>query len=77
MKAVLPILKVSIFKLSFIMLLCLGLTSVLGQTTVTYTFSSKSWAANPSNWISGQDGYRFMAGQGVQVTGCYHRCIWK
>ena len=68
MKAVLPILKVSIFKLSFIMLLCLGLTSVLGQTTVTYTFSSKSWAANPSNWISGQDGYRFMAGQGVQVT---------
>lgn len=68
MKAVLPILKVSICKLSFIMLLCLGLTSVLGQTTVTYTFSSKSWAANPSNWISGQDGYRFMAGQGVQVT---------
>lgn len=39
-----------------------------GQTTTTYTFSSKSWAASPANWTSGKDGNQFQNGRGVQVT---------
>ena len=37
-------------------------------TTDTYTFTSKSWAASPSNWTSGKDGNQLTSGQGVQVT---------
>ncbi|MCZ2084104.1 MAG: T9SS type A sorting domain-containing protein [Flavobacteriales bacterium] len=43
-------------------------TTVWGQTTVTYTFSNKSWAATPSNWTSGKDGLAFQNGQGIQIT---------
>ena len=46
-------------------------TSVMAVETVTYVFTSKSWAATlndePANWISGQDGAGFL-NQGVQVT---------
>ena len=38
------------------------------ETTETCMFSSKSWAATPSNWTSGQDGASFQTGRGVQVT---------
>lgn len=37
-------------------------------TTDTYTFTSKSWAASPSNWTSGKEGNQLTSGQGVQVT---------
>ena len=41
-------------------------------TTVTYVFSSKSWAASTpagtANWNSGKDGYQITSGQGIQVT---------
>ena len=39
-----------------------------GETTTTYTFTSKSWAATPTDWTSGQDGNQFQSGRGVQVT---------
>lgn len=43
-----------------------------GQTTKTYTFTSKSWAATcnneTANWTSGKDGSGFTSGQGTQVT---------
>lgn len=35
--------------------------------TITYTFSDKSWAASPSNWTSGKDGYGYV-NDGVQVS---------
>ena len=38
---------------------------------VTYTFSTKSWAASPSNWISGKDAYRYKDSQGVWVSTSY------
>ena len=50
------------------MLLIVGFGSVYGQTTTTYTFSSKSWAASPANWTSGKDGNQMQSGRGVQVT---------
>lgn len=33
----------------------------------TYTFSSKSWAASPSDWTSGQDATQYTSGKGVTV----------
>lgn len=50
------------------MLLVVGVGSVYGQTTTTYTFSSKSWAASPANWTSGKDGNQMQSGRGIQVT---------
>ena len=51
------------------MMLVVGVGSALGATmTDTYTFTSKSWAASPSNWTSGKDGNQLTSGQGVQVT---------
>ena len=41
-------------------------------TTETCMFSSKSWAATPSDWTSGQDGASFQQGRGVQVTAAYN-----
>ena len=41
-----------------------------GEQTVTYQFTSKSWAATPSNWTSGKDGNGF-SNSGVQVTSGY------
>ena len=38
-----------------------------GEETTTYTFTSKSWAATPDNWTSGQDGAGYL-NSGVQVT---------
>lgn len=35
---------------------------------ITYSFSSKSWAASPANWERGKDGNSFQSGQGIQVT---------
>ena len=33
----------------------------------TYTFSSKSWAATPTNWTSGMDATQYTSGKGVTV----------
>ena len=38
-----------------------------GEQSVTYEFTSKSWAATPSDWTSGQDGAGYL-NSGVQVT---------
>ncbi len=38
-----------------------------GEETTTYEFTSKSWAATPANWTSGQDGAGYL-NSGVQVT---------
>ena len=39
------------------------------EETLTYTFSSKSWAASPKNWTSLKDGYSYdSTKKGVQVT---------
>lgn len=50
-----------------------GSGSVWGATT-TYTFTSKSWAANPASWTSGKDGLAFL-NEAIQVstgaTGAY------
>ena len=60
--------------LSFILLLSAlvaGTGSVWAQTTTTYTFTSKSWAAtsggSAANWTSGKDGAGF-SNNGIQVT---------
>ena len=53
------------FALIVSMMMPLGMK---GQTTSTYTFTSKSWAADPVNWTSGQDGGQMNSDQGVQVT---------
>ena len=60
--------------LSFILLLCAlvaGTGSVWAETTTTYTFTSKSWAAtsggSAANWTSGKDGAGF-SNNGIQVT---------
>jgi len=37
-----------------------------GQTT--YTFTSKDWAATPTNWTAGSSGNGLQAGRGIQVT---------
>ena len=50
------------------LLLTTGVGSAWGQTTDTYTFTSKAWAANPANWTSGKDGNQMTSGRGVQVT---------
>ena len=41
--------------------------TAMGQTTTTYTFSSKDWEASPANWTSGQAGAGF-SNNGIQVT---------
>lgn len=58
------------FLMAAVMLLTIiGLPgNAVGQSTTTYTFSSKSWAASPANWTSGQDGAQMQSGRGVQVT---------
>ena len=50
------------------LLLATGVGSAWGQTTDTYTFTSKAWAATPENWTSGKDGNQMTTGRGVQVT---------
>lgn len=50
------------------LLLATGVGSAWGQTTDTYTFTSKAWAANPANWTSGKDGNQMTTDRGVQVT---------
>ncbi|MBO7529763.1 MAG: chitobiase/beta-hexosaminidase C-terminal domain-containing protein, partial [Bacteroidales bacterium] len=65
------------FLIAALMLLVFMMPSVAGwgqtktETTTTYTFSTKSWAASPANWTSGKDGNSYQNNQGVQVTtGC-------
>ena len=38
------------------------------ESTTTYTFTSKAWAASPANWTSGKDGNEMTSDRGVQVT---------
>lgn len=54
--------------LTLIILCSIGSGNVWAQTTTTYTFSSKAWAASPANWTSGKDGNALTSGQGIQVT---------
>ena len=44
-----------------------GGSSSGGEQSASYEFTSKSWAATPANWTSGQDGAGYLNG-GVQVT---------
>ena len=55
-------------RLLLVMFLTLTASTAWGQTTTTYTFSSKSWAASPANWTSGKDGNQMQSGRGIQVT---------
>ena len=41
---------------------------VVGQTTTTYQFNSKSWGTTTTNWTSKKDGNAMTDGQGIQVT---------
>ena len=38
------------------------------EQTITYTFNSKSWGADPANWTSIKDGNQMQGGRGVQIT---------
>ncbi len=60
--------SVARLRLLLVMLLTLMASTAWGQTTTTYTFSSKSWAASPANWTSGKDSNQMQSGRGVQVT---------
>ena len=53
---------------AFALMVCMMPMGMMGQTTTTYTFSSKAWAATPDNWTSGKDGSQMQSGRGVQVT---------
>ncbi len=55
-------------RLLLVMFLTLTASTAWGQTTTTYTFSSKSWAASPANWGSGKEGNQMQSGRGIQVT---------
>lgn len=59
-------------QLKLLLLLCAfvqgGANYVWGEDVITYTFSSKSWAASPANWTSGKAGNQLTSGRGVQVT---------
>lgn len=54
------------------LLLGVGGSQVWAETTTTYTFTSKSWAAksggSTANWTSGKDGNALTSGRGIQVT---------
>ncbi len=58
--------------LLFCLTISVGVGNVWGQTTDTYTFTSKAWAATlngaNANWTSGKDGNQLSSGRGVQVT---------
>lgn len=41
--------------------------ATMAESTATYTFTSKSWAATEGNWTSGKDGNGY-SNSGVQVT---------
>ena len=51
----------------FVMLFSIGIGNAWGAS-MTFTFSSKAWAASPANWTSGKEGNAFTANQGIQVT---------
>lgn len=56
----------------FLMLLFVNLG--WGQSQ-TYTFTSKSWAANPTDWTSVKDGLSLQSNQGIQInTGATGAC---
>ena len=64
--------KITFWKSLFLLFaLIVGSSSVWGQTTTTYTFTSASWAAtsgsSSANWTSGKDGTGF-SNNGIQVT---------
>lgn len=54
------------------LLLGVGGSQVWAETTTTYTFTSKSWAAksggSTANWTSEKDGNALTSGRGIQVT---------
>lgn len=50
-----------------ILLLSLTIASLRAET-ITYTFSSKAWAASPANWTSGKEGNQLTTDRGIQVT---------
>ena len=58
-----------LMRLVFILaiLLTVGVGEAWGAK-ITYTFSTKSWAASPANWTSGKDGNQFTKDQGIQVN---------
>ena len=49
-------------------LMCLAGIGMSLAETVTYTFTSKAWAAGKGNWTSGKDGNQLSSDRGVQVT---------
>ena len=55
-------------RLMMTMLLLAVMGGALSQTTTTYTFTSKSWAADNGDWTSGKDGNQLTSGRGIQVT---------
>ena len=59
------------FLLFSLMLSLLSITNVWADD-VTYTFTSKSWAATSggvaANWTSGKDGDQLTSGRGIQIT---------
>lgn len=42
-------------------------TAAQPEASVSYSFTSKSWAASPTSWSSGKDGFGYL-NNGVQVT---------
>ena len=56
------------FAVVLTLIFTIGSGNVWAQTTTTYTFSSKSWAASPANWTNGKAGNALTSGQGIQVT---------
>ena len=54
--------------LALLVVLIFTCGNVWAQTTTTYTFSSKSWAASPANWTNGKAGNALTSGKGIQVT---------
>ena len=60
----------------FVMLFTIGVGNVWGEE-ITYTFSSKSWAASPANWTSNTDGSSFESSEsarGVANNGVNGAC---
>jgi len=46
----------------------MALFSVWGWAQTTYAFTSKDWAATPTNWTAGNSGNGFISNRGIQVT---------
>ncbi|PJJ67841.1 beta strand repeat-containing protein [Chryseobacterium geocarposphaerae] len=53
-------------KMTLAFLMALFSVWTWGQTT--YTFTSKDWAATPTNWTAGSSGNLLQSGRGIQIT---------